>query len=190
MWKQAHPLDTCPRTIEELADYTNTDIRGPYGGSAKFVYTCDPAAMPVGVHGIWIRDVGEDEVLGTADDFTSDMTGDDRMIEPTYRRDQLWGRPPRRHPRSSSARAPASLVAIVTRRSAAHARVHRRVAATSRAGARHHARRDELPAVARRITPAARIALSELLPTRASIRGDTRCTSPAIRASASAPTSR
>jgi hypothetical protein len=78
VWKQAHPLETCPRTIEELADYTNADVRGPYGGGAKFVYTCDAAAMPVGVHGIWIRDVGEDQVLGTADDFTSDMTGDDR----------------------------------------------------------------------------------------------------------------
>ena len=77
VWKQAHPLDACPRTIEELADYTNTEIRGPYGGSATYVYTCDTAAMPVGVHGIWIRDLGEDEVPGTADDFTSDMVAGD-----------------------------------------------------------------------------------------------------------------
>jgi hypothetical protein len=76
-WKQAHPLDACPRAIEDLADYTNTETRGPYGGSAKFIYTCDPAVMPPGVHGIWIRDLGEDEKLGTADDFTSDMIGDD-----------------------------------------------------------------------------------------------------------------
>jgi hypothetical protein len=77
LWKQAHPLDACPRTIEELAAYTNSDIRGPYGGTAKYVYTCDPAAMPRGVHGIWIRDLGEDEVLGTTDDFTSDMSLED-----------------------------------------------------------------------------------------------------------------
>jgi hypothetical protein len=76
-WKQAHPLDACPRTIEDLADYTNTDIRGPYGGSAKYIYTCDPAFMPLGVHGIWIRDLGEDAVPGTADDFTSDMSLED-----------------------------------------------------------------------------------------------------------------
>jgi hypothetical protein len=73
LWKQAHPLDRCPRTIEDLAMYTNAEIRGPYAGSATYVYTCDPAAMPRGVHGIWIRDLGEDEILGTADDFTSDM---------------------------------------------------------------------------------------------------------------------
>jgi hypothetical protein len=73
LWKQAHPLETCPRTIEDLAMYTNAEIRGPYAGTATYVYTCDPAAMPRAVHGIWIRDLGEDEVLGTADDFTSDM---------------------------------------------------------------------------------------------------------------------
>ena len=77
LWKQAHPLDACPRTIEDLAVYTNAEIRGPYAGTATYIYTCDPAAMPRGVHGIWIRDLGEDEILGTADDFTSDMTGDD-----------------------------------------------------------------------------------------------------------------
>ena len=77
LWQQEHPRDACPRSIEDLADYTHTDIRGPYGGSAKFVYTCDPAVMPRGVHGIWLRDLGEDQVQGTADDFTSDMESDE-----------------------------------------------------------------------------------------------------------------
>lgn len=76
-WKQVHPLDPCPRTIEDLAMYTNAEIRGPYGGSATYVYTCDPAGMPRGVHGVWIRDLGDDEVPGTADDFTSDMALED-----------------------------------------------------------------------------------------------------------------
>ena len=72
-WRAAHPLDACPRSIEDLAAYTTADVRGPYGGSAKYVYTCDPRQMPPGVHGIWIRDLGADEVPGTGDDFSSDM---------------------------------------------------------------------------------------------------------------------
>jgi len=72
-WRLAHPLEACPRSIEELAAHTTADIRGPYGGAAKYVYTCDPRQMPPGVHDIWIRDLGADEVPGTADDFTSDM---------------------------------------------------------------------------------------------------------------------
>lgn len=72
-WHLAHPLAACPHWIEELAAYTTADIRGPYGGSAKYVYTCDPRQMPRGVYGIWIRDLGADEVPGTADDFSSDM---------------------------------------------------------------------------------------------------------------------
>jgi hypothetical protein len=76
LWRQAHPLDACPRAIEDVAAYTNdADIRGPYGGSATYTFTCDPARMPSGVHGIWIRDLGADEVVGTADDYSSDMEG-------------------------------------------------------------------------------------------------------------------
>jgi hypothetical protein len=77
LWKQGHPLDACPRTIEDLAAYMHADIRGPYGGIAKYVYTCDRTVMPPGVHGIWIRDLGEDDKAGTADDFTSDMSLED-----------------------------------------------------------------------------------------------------------------
>jgi hypothetical protein len=77
LWSQAHPRETCPGTIEDLAAYTNTDVRGPQPDDPKFVFTCEPAFMPPGVHGLWIRDAGEDNVLGTADDLTSDMTGDD-----------------------------------------------------------------------------------------------------------------
>lgn len=72
-WRQAHPLDTCPRTIEDLATYTDADIRGPYAGEATYIFTCDAARMPPGVHGIWIRDLGADETFGTGDDYTSDM---------------------------------------------------------------------------------------------------------------------
>jgi len=77
LWRQAHPLDTCPRTIEELASYTNTDTRGPYGGDANYLFTCDPKLMPPGVTHIWMRDPGEDGIPNTADDFTSDMIEDD-----------------------------------------------------------------------------------------------------------------
>ena len=72
-WRVAHPLDVCPRTIEDLAAYTDADIRGPYAGEATYIFTCDAARMPPGVHGIWIRDLGADEVFGTDDDYTSDM---------------------------------------------------------------------------------------------------------------------
>jgi hypothetical protein len=77
LWRQAHPLDACPRTIEDLAAYANAEIRGPYAGDATYIFTCDTARMPPGVHGIWIRDLGADEVLGTADDYTSDMDFDE-----------------------------------------------------------------------------------------------------------------
>ncbi|HET9993662.1 MAG TPA: hypothetical protein VFQ65_34225 [Kofleriaceae bacterium] len=72
-WRVAHPLDRCPRTIEDLAAYADADIRGPYAGEATYVFTCDAARMPPGVYGIWIRDLGADELLGTDDDYTSDM---------------------------------------------------------------------------------------------------------------------
>ncbi|HEY6035511.1 MAG TPA: hypothetical protein VIV58_14660 [Kofleriaceae bacterium] len=77
LWLQAHPHDQCPRTLEELATYTNTDVRGP-SGEPIYTFTCDPKLMPAGVHGIWLRDLGEDEIAQTADDLTSDMTEDDR----------------------------------------------------------------------------------------------------------------
>ncbi len=66
-WALAHPDRTCPVSLVELNAWMNTkDIRDPYG--TDYQWSCGTYAGRTQLH-VW--SVGEDQLLGSADDIRS-----------------------------------------------------------------------------------------------------------------------
>jgi hypothetical protein len=63
-WLAAHPAETCPRSLDELNEFTDSkDGLDPWG--SRYVMWC----IPNGPFLVWSR--GEDQRVGTPDDIHS-----------------------------------------------------------------------------------------------------------------------